>query len=150
MAYTPVEIRHVRLPRGLLGYGRRTVDKLLADVTDSFETVWRDRADLADKVEQLESDLVRYRELEQLLHTTLVSAERAAHDLREQARREAQTIVDEARAESRTITREARSERELIASESRRIRTLLQAALAAVDEADDHEGEDGQEHSEAA
>src|SRR5438552_3327225 len=118
MAYTPVEIRHVRLARGLLGYGRRAVDKLLTDVSDSFETVWRDRADLADRVEQLETDLVRYRELEQLLHTTLVSAERAAHELRDQARREAVTIVDEARAEARTVTREARTERELLVTEA--------------------------------
>ena len=44
----------------------------------SFEDVWRERADLADKVEQLEDDLVRYRELEGLLRTTLVSAEKAA------------------------------------------------------------------------
>ncbi len=150
MAYTPVEIRHVRLPRGLLGYRRRTVDKLLTDVSDSFETVWRDRADLSDRVEQLETDLVRYRELEQLLHTTLVSAERAAHELRDQARREAQTIVDEARAESRTITREARSEKELLATESRRLRTLLHAALDALDEADDDGEEVAPPRSEAA
>src|SRR5438105_13404098 len=134
MAYTPVEIRHVRLPRRLIGYSRRTVDKLLAEVTDSFETVWRDRADLADKVEQLEADLVRYRELEQLLHTTLVSAERAAHELRDQARGQAETIVEEARAEARTITREARTERETLATEARRIRLLLHAALDALDE----------------
>ena len=49
MSYTPVEIRHVRLGRGLLGYGRKAVDHLLAEVTESFEAVWRERADLADK-----------------------------------------------------------------------------------------------------
>src|SRR5437867_9997907 len=125
MAYTPVELRHVRFPRGVLGYRRRTVDKLLIDVTDSFETVWRDRADLADKVEQLEADLVRYRELEQLLRTTLVSAERAAHELRDQARREAQTIVHEAQVEARSITRDARADCEQLRAESRRIRLLL-------------------------
>ena len=90
MALTPVEIRHVSLGRGLPGYKREQVDKLLADVAASFEDVWRERADLADKVEQLESDLVRYRELESLLRATLVSAERAAAELKEQARREAE------------------------------------------------------------
>ena len=105
MAYTPVEIRHVKLKRGLLGYGRKHVDRLLDEIADSFETVWRERADHADKVEQLETDLVRYRELETLLRTTLVSAERAAHELKDQAKREADTIVAEAQAEARTITR---------------------------------------------
>jgi len=143
MAYTPVEIRHVRLRRGFLGYGKRGVDRLLDDVTESFESVWRERADLADQVEHLESELVRYRELEQLLRTTLVSAERAAHELKDAARREAETMVEEARSEARMITRRARTERDELATQARRIRLLLNAALDAVDEA-----EDRQEHEE--
>ena len=89
MALTPVEIRHLKPSRGFFGYGRDGVDKLLAEIADSFEGVWRERADLADKVEHLESDLERHKELEGLLRTTLVSAERAAQDLRDQARRDA-------------------------------------------------------------
>ena len=79
MAITPVEIRHVRFARaGLGGYRRAPVDRLLEEIVDSFEDVWRDRADLADRSSSSRSDLVRYRELEALLRTTLVSAERAA------------------------------------------------------------------------
>ena len=59
------------------------------EIAASFEDVWRERADLADKVEQLEGDLGRFRELEALLRTTLVSAEKAAVGLKEQARKEA-------------------------------------------------------------
>ena len=84
MALTPVEIRHIHLRRGCRGYRRESVDRLLEDVAASFEDVWRDRADLADRVEQLEADLVRHKELEGLLRTTLVSAESAAQQLREQ------------------------------------------------------------------
>src|SRR5687768_9048294 len=100
MALSPVELRHVRFGRGLLGYRRSSVDRLMAEAIDSFEDVWRSRADLADRAEQLEADLVRYRELESLLRTTLVSAERAAHELKDQARREAELIVAEAQAEA--------------------------------------------------
>lgn len=139
MAYTPVEIRHVKLRRGLLGYRRRQVDTLLEEITESFETVWRERADQADRVELLEGELKRYRELEALLRTTLVSAERAAHELKDQAKREAESIVTEAQSEARTITRKARSERESLAVEARRLRLLLHAALDALDEADDEE-----------
>ena len=49
MALTPVEIRHLQLGRGLLGYGRRSVDPLLEEIAESFEDVWRERADLADR-----------------------------------------------------------------------------------------------------
>ena len=54
MSYTPVELRHVRVGARPLGYHRASVEKILNDVADSFETVWRDRGELADRVEQLE------------------------------------------------------------------------------------------------
>jgi cell division initiation protein len=136
MSYTPVEIRHVKLRRGLFGYRRKAVDHLLEEVSESFEHVWRERADHADRVDLLEGELKRYREIEALLRTTLVSAERAAHELRDQAKREAESIVSEAQAESRTITRQARGEREHLAREARRVRLLLHAALDAIEESD--------------
>jgi cell division initiation protein len=142
MSYTPVEIRHVKLRSGLLGYRREPVDLLLEEIAVSFEAVWRERADHADRVDLLEGELKRYRELEGLLRTTLVSAERAAHELRDQANREAETIVSEARAESRTITRNARSERDHLTREARRVRLLLNAALDALEEADSGELEE--------
>jgi cell division initiation protein len=133
MALTPVEIRHVKPGKTLLlGYKRQAVDALLEEIALSFEDVWRERADLADKVEQLEEDLVRYRELEALLRTTLVSAEKAAVTLKEQARKEADLIVEEARAEARSITRNARSDHDRLLAEVRRMRSLLKAALAVV------------------
>jgi cell division initiation protein len=133
MALTPVEIRHIKLSRSLFGYTRSAVDDLLEDIVESFEQVWRERADLADKIERVEEDLVRYRELETLLRTTLVSAERASQDLKEQARRETQITLDEAHAEARRIRREASADLERMRSESRRIRSLLGAALATLE-----------------
>jgi cell division initiation protein len=149
MSYTPVEIRHVRLRRGLFGYRQTQVDQLLEEVTESFETVWRERADHADRVEMLDNELKRYRELEGLLRTTLVSAERAAHELKDQAKREAATILSEAQAEARTITRKARTEHETLATEARRLRLLLHAALDALDEADESEQSKEQKEREA-
>ena len=134
MALTPVEIRHIRLGRSFRGYKRHSVDTLLVEVAESFEDVWRERADLADKVEQLENDLVRYREIEGLLRTTLVSAEKAAVTLKEQARKEAELIVEEARSEARSITRHARADHDRLLAEVRRMRSLLRSALALVDE----------------
>ena len=137
MALAPVEIRHIKLSRKLFGgYDRGVVDELLEDIVESFEQVWRERADLADKVERVEEDLVRYRELETLLRTTLVSAERAAQDLKEQARRETAVMLDEAHAEARRIRREAVADLERMRTESHRIRSLLGAALSTL-EADD-------------
>jgi cell division septum initiation protein DivIVA len=76
---------------------------------------------------------VRFRELESLLRTTLVSAERASQELKEQARRESRLALDEAYAEARSITRRAQAEREHLTTEARRIRSLLRSALEALD-----------------
>jgi cell division initiation protein len=142
MTLTPVEIRHVKPARSLVGgYRRSGVDELLEEIAASFEDVWRERADLADKVEQLEADLVRYRELEGLLRTTLVSAEKASVTLKEQARKEADLTLEEARNEARSITRNARAEHDRLLTEVRRFRSLLQSALALVDEAPPAEAE---------
>ena len=135
MALTPVEIRHIKPAKAMFrGYRRAQIDELLDEIAVSFEDVWRERADLADKVEQLESDLVRHKELEALLRTTLVSAEKAAATLKEQAGKEADLILEEARAEARSITRQARSDHERLLGEVRRMRALLRAALATVEE----------------
>ncbi len=135
MALTPVEIRHIKPAKALFrGYGRGAIDDLLDEIALSFEDVWRERADLADKVEQLEDDLVRYKELEALLRTTLVSAEKAAATMKEQAGREADLILEEARNEARSITRRARADHDRLLAEVQRMRSLLRAALATMDE----------------
>jgi cell division initiation protein len=144
MALTPVEIRHLSPGTGLLGYKRVVVDRLLDEIAVSFEDVWRERADLFDKIETLEADLVRFRELESLLRTTLVSAERASAEVKEQARREAELILSEAHAEARKIHRDSLAEHERLVTESRRLRAQLRAALETIEDVpEDASADDG-------
>jgi cell division initiation protein len=135
MALTPVEIRHLTPPRtNFRGYRIAATDRLLEEIAASFEDVWRERADLADKVEQLEADLLRFRELESLLRTTLVSAEQSSAKTRDQARKEAELILSEAHAQAREVQRRAHAENERLTRESRRLRAQLQGALSALDD----------------
>jgi DivIVA domain-containing protein len=134
MRYTPVELRHVRLSRSLLGYRRRDVDSLLDDVADSYEEVWRERGELTDRLEDVEKRLGEFKEREQLLASTLVSAEKAAAEAKDAARREAELIVAEANGEARSIVRAAQGERERLFGEARRVEALLRAALGMVEE----------------
>jgi cell division initiation protein len=134
MRYTPVELRHIRVGRSLFGYKRHDIDKLLEDIADSFEEVWSERGELADKVEDLGKILADVKERESLLAATLVSAERAAADARDQAKREAELIVAEAHIEARSVTRGAQGERDRLFGEVRRVETLLRAALGMVEE----------------
>jgi len=139
MTITPVELRHLEIKRGFLVYRRQSVDELLEEIERSFEETWRERADFADRIEQLQSELARHREVEGLLRTTLVSAERTSHELKAQAQKEAELVVEEAHAEARSISRAATAERERLVAEARKIRALLEAALDAVEDATDAE-----------
>jgi cell division initiation protein len=132
MSYTPVELRHVRVGRRPLGYHRASVEQILNDVADSFETVWRDRGELADKVELLEQQVEDLKNREQVLTNTLVAAERAAEEMKDRAKREAQLILTEAHGEARAIARSGQSERERLSAEVRRIEALLRSALGIV------------------
>jgi cell division initiation protein len=137
MTITPVELHHIELGRGLLGYRRGPVDKLIEEIERSFEATWRERAEYADRIEQLQAELARHRDIEALLRTTLVSAEKSVHELKAQAKKEADLVVEEAHAEAREVTRKARAERERLLADARKVRALLEAALDAVDDAED-------------
>jgi cell division initiation protein len=140
MGLSPQEIRHAKIARGW-GYGKGSVDGLLGEIVQSFEEVWRDRAELQDRLEQMESDIARYRDLETLLRKTLVSAERSAQELKDQARREADIVMTEAHAQARLIKQQALAEREHLHGEASRIRSLLRSALTIVDDSDDGKAE---------
>src|SRR5262245_61659672 len=137
MAIAPVEIRHVRLTKSVLGgYRKRRVNELLEEIADSFEEVWREREDLRDKVHGLETELRRHRELESLLRETLVTAEKSVIELKDQARSEAELVVREAHTAARSITQDALAERERLIGEAARVRALLQTALTSVEESE--------------
>jgi cell division initiation protein len=124
MSLTPVEIRHVHLGRRLFGYDRESTDRVLDEIVASFEDVWRERADLRDENERLESELSRQQEIEEALRNTLLSAERLADELRARAHREADLIVEEARMKAREIAGKADVERERVRADIKRLRSL--------------------------
>ena len=135
MRYTPVELRHVKIGRSTIGgYRKLETEKLLEDIADSFEEVWRDRGELTDKLEDVEKILAEVKQRESLLASTLVAAEKASTEIREAAKREAELIIAEAHQEARSVTRGAQSERERLFTEVRRVETLLRAALGMVEE----------------
>src|ERR1700735_476600 len=125
MPYTPVELRHVRVSRSLLGYNRAKVEQMIEEVADSFETTWRERGELADHVEALDNEIIRLRKREELLTHTLVAAEQTASEVRDQARHTAERMVAEAELEARAIVRTALAQRETLMLESRRIEAML-------------------------
>jgi cell division initiation protein len=130
MPITPTEIRHVDLGRAWFrGYQRGEVDGLLEEIAGSFETVWQERALLTERAQELETANAKSQELEMLLRSTLISAERATMDMKEQARRESDLIVQDAHAEARRVSRELAAEKRRLEEDITAIRAQLRAAF---------------------
>ena len=85
MALTPVEIRHIQLKRSLFGYRKAAVHRMMDDIADSFENVWRERSQLVERVEELETEVTRHVELEGLLRSALAVVDEAPAEFTETA-----------------------------------------------------------------
>jgi cell division initiation protein len=143
MMLSPVELRHERPSMRPFGYKRVEVERLLEEATEAYEQVWRQRADLDDRVHELEVELARHRETEEAMRSALVTAERAADEMRVTASRQADLIVREAEAKARELVHSAYAERERVRQQTARLlgqeadfrlrlRSLLGATLEAV------------------
>jgi cell division initiation protein len=135
MFLTPPEIQHQQLKDGR-GYDRAEVDKLLEQVTSSYEQVWFERDELRSRVKGLESELDTLRNQERLLSDTLVTAQRMAEELRTEAEREAQRIklesladLGQAKADAERELESLRVEVQRVRSQERELRSNLRAFL---------------------
>jgi cell division initiation protein len=122
MALSPVELKHQRPRRRPFGYRVSEVDQIMIDATSAYEDVWRDRANLEDKVHELEVSLAELRDTEHAMREALVSAQRTADELRAQASKDAELIVREAEARSRELIHKSYAEREQVRRQIERLR----------------------------
>ena len=129
------------LARALFGYSRRPVDNIVRETTELVASIEVEKVELAERIATLEVDLARRRELERLLRTSLISAERAADGVRQRASAEVDQIIEDAHGQARKLVAAALAERERVDVESgertARLRTafaILETELAALGE----------------
>jgi len=130
------ELQHLKLGRRLLGYDPKAIDMLLERLVASYEqlseeldrlavtgteltAVTLERDELRLRVAELQTDSGISRELGALVRDTLISAQRAANELRSEARREATELRAEARKESVRLSEAARAKTTALAERDR-------------------------------
>jgi cell division septum initiation protein DivIVA len=120
----PVEVQHVKLRRGLLGYRRADVHGLLEDVTASFEEVWFERATLRQQVERLHAEVARNRERERFVGDRLRNAQKIAEDTVAEARETAERVLAKARKKADGLVIDAEREPQRLREEIRLLTTI--------------------------
>jgi cell division initiation protein len=143
MFLSPPEIQQQKLKSRLGSYDREEVDELLENIAISYEQVWRERDNALGRIAQLELQLREYQELERPLRDSLVTAQRAADELKAEAAKQAEELVQEAERKADEIVSRAQRERDQIRDEIARLkgverdtkarcRALLVGALDAI------------------
>src|SRR6476661_1296259 len=107
MDVTPRELRDVEIREAFRGYNRDEVNDLLERAAVAIETLNERTRVLGERLASGQADTGRGRETEDMLHRTLLLAQRAADEAIAEAEEKARAMVDEAETRSRTMLAEA-------------------------------------------
>lgn len=101
---TPLEVRQKKgdFRRAFRGYDGELVNDFLDLVADRMEELVKENMAFRDQIEELESELVEFREKERMLVDALMAAERLRDEVRGAAERDAQLILRQAELDAET------------------------------------------------
>lgn len=111
---TPHDIRGHEFPRTFRGYDIGQVDSFKQRVSEEFETVLRERAQLDERLRGFQEQLRAFRERERAMHEALLAAQQLRIDAEQQARKDAEMIIREAKTEALRQVNEAQAEDRLL------------------------------------
>lgn len=111
---TPVEIQNRVFKSGGLGYDKKDVDSFMKEIVDSYEMLYREKMELADKVNVLNDALQNYKTIEKTMQKALLLAQKTAEETQETALKNAHAIEKEAMTKAEILKSDARRELEQI------------------------------------
>ena len=100
---TSMDIENKEFKRCFRGYHEEEVDEFLDLVKEDFENLYRENLDLKEKLKLYQEQVVGYKNLEEKLSATLITAQSAAEDTCAAANKKAKSIVGEAELKSKQI-----------------------------------------------
>src|SRR5260370_33721360 len=103
MEITPRELRDVEIREAFRGYSRDEVNELLERAAASLD-VANDRVQqMSERLNTAQSETGHTRETEDILHRTLLLAQRAADEAVNEAAAKARQVVDDAELQARRL-----------------------------------------------
>ncbi len=111
---TPIEIQNKVFKSGGLGYDKKDVDGFMDEILTNYETLYRERMEMNDRINVLNEGLQYYKTIEKTLQKALVLAERTAEETKNTAMKNALVIEQEAVSKANVILEDAKRELEQI------------------------------------
>lgn len=143
---TPLDIDNKTFKKTKIGgYDINDVEDFLVKVMDDYEFLYKENAELKDKVNTIQESVKYYKSIEEGINKTIENAQAQAENIKEVALREAETIKKEAEVDSRNELENLK--KEIVKAESEleekrkqmqiykiRVSSMLQAQLNIINE----------------
>lgn len=140
---TPLEIQNKQFSKKIRGYDEDQVDEFLDRLTEDYESLYRENANLKDRLRILEEKLQHYSDMEASLQNALIMAQTTADEATKNAQEKSRLIIEQAEEEAKRIVERAHKKVENIENQYQeikrqmyifrtRFKTLLEAQLETV------------------
>src|SRR5262245_35024004 len=110
MEITPRELRDIEIKESLRGYNRDEANDLLERAAATLDAANERARQLSERLSSAQTEAGRTRETEDILHKTLLLAQRAADEAVSEATAKARQMVDDAESQSRRVISEAEAD----------------------------------------
>ncbi|MCI9177775.1 MAG: DivIVA domain-containing protein [Clostridia bacterium] len=108
---TPLDIENKKFSKQMMnGYSVEEVDDFLDDLTTDYEKLYKEVSEAKNKLDDMEENISKYKNIEGTLQNTLVMAQSAADEVRNLAKQQAEQIVNEAQANAKQAVAELEQE----------------------------------------
>ena len=106
---TPLDIENKKFSKQMMnGYNVDEVDEFLDEVMEDYATNYKEVVTLRPKIDELNTALEHYKNIENTLQNTLVMAQTTAEEVKSVAKQQADQIVGDAQREAENIIRTAK------------------------------------------
>ncbi|MEN3040073.1 MAG: DivIVA domain-containing protein [Bacteroidia bacterium] len=126
---TPIDIQNQTFNRSLRGYDPEEVRTFLRQVAQTWGALLEEKHALKQKVEQLSTEISRYKEMENILQRTLLQAEETSRMTLQNAEKNAALIIQEAQQKAEDIITNAQRQKALLEEEIKLLQQRRQDIL---------------------
>ncbi|MEH7882848.1 DivIVA domain-containing protein [Heyndrickxia sp. MSNUG] len=117
MPLTPLDIHNKEFNKGFRGYDEDEVNEFLDQVIKDYELIIREKKELEERLNEMNSRLGHFTNIEETLNKSIVIAQEAGEEVRRNAQKEAKLIIKEAEKNADRIINESLSKARKIALE---------------------------------
>lgn len=101
---TPLDIENKKFNKQMMnGYNVEEVDDFLDEIMHDYEIKYKEATELNAKIEDLNNNLSRYKNIEDTLQNTLLMAQSTAEEVKKVAQQQADQMISEAKRQSEEI-----------------------------------------------